>query len=443
MLKVKNLRIESRGHEIVFVDELEAGGGETVFVKGSTGAGKTLLLKSILGLTTSSFGARVHGLIKINDLEVVQDKPPSWVRVGYHPQRFEYSFITPRVGEELSSVLLTRGYSFKNALKRSIELLESVGLKELVLREINSLSGGEMQCISLLRALACQPQLLVLDEPFTQIDSCRRRVLSRMIREAVENNDAVTLVSGHEWLLENISSTKTLELKSRSQSADGSEALTYNIDSPSRVIEVRNLFFKYNGKTIFNGAELVVENGEFIGIVGPNGSGKTTLVKILMGFLKPLKGFVKVCGLDPRLISDSKLPFMIGYTSQFPSTCITSDNVLMELSSASRRAGVDLETAVSVARGFGLKSPLETPVHKLTLCEQVALSLAVSVLFKPRVIILDEIHQCCDPDFIRNVLSALKEYCSCGVSVIVTSHSEDLLGGYCDRIYRVSGGAIV
>ena len=105
------------------------------------------------------------------------------------------------------------------------------------------------------------------------------------------------------------------------------------------IVEIKDVWFAYNGKAVLEGVNLDIRQGDFIAMIGPNGGGKTTLLKLMLGLLKPGKGAIRVLG-DPT----EKASHHIGYVSQdvhinrsFPITSI--DVVLMGNLGPSKRWG--------------------------------------------------------------------------------------------------------
>ena len=94
----------------------------------------------------------------------------------------------------------------------------------------------------------------------------------------------------------------------------------------SELIKVENLYHTYTGNVeALKGINLIINEGEFVALIGQNGSGKTTLAKHLNGLLKPTKGTVYVKGVDTRNYSLSKLSSMVGYVFQNPDHMLFSE----------------------------------------------------------------------------------------------------------------------
>jgi molybdate/tungstate transport system ATP-binding protein len=152
--------------------------GEYVALMGRTGQGKSTLLEAIAGLRTVTAGR-----IRIGDRDVTE-LAPGERRVGYVPQDLAL-FPTLRVRENLAFALNIRGLPWQ---ARVSEIADWLGIGHLLERKVTTLSGGEAQRCALGRALASEPELLLLDEPFSALDeeTCEQMYeLMLRIREKV------------------------------------------------------------------------------------------------------------------------------------------------------------------------------------------------------------------------------------------------------------------
>jgi zinc/manganese transport system ATP-binding protein len=171
----------------------EIGRGEFVAVIGPNGAGKTTLFRLLLGLQRP-----VSGDIRILGAEPSRGNP----HVGYVPQRHE---IDTEV--HIQSIELVRlgfsgnrwGFSLfsQDDTKAAISALESVGGLDLAHRHLGELSGGELQRIFLAEALASNPDILLLDEPLSNLDMRRERDLVRLVDDVVRSRNVSALLIGH------------------------------------------------------------------------------------------------------------------------------------------------------------------------------------------------------------------------------------------------------
>jgi len=191
VLRVDGVSVELGGRLVLHDVDLQVAGSEQVGLIGPNGAGKTTLLRSLLGLLP------IHrGSITING------HTPSEARgsIGYVPQRHEFVWDYPvDVGTAAMTGRTHRigwlrrpGKADREAVD---EALERVDLQELRRRPIGELSGGQRQRVLVARALALQPRLLLLDEPFTGLDVPTQEILTRLFRDLTSEGTAILMTT--------------------------------------------------------------------------------------------------------------------------------------------------------------------------------------------------------------------------------------------------------
>ncbi|WKS56405.1 anchored repeat-type ABC transporter ATP-binding subunit [Corynebacterium accolens] len=170
LISVRDLQVSLSGRKVISDAHLEVGSGEFIGLLGPNGAGKTTLMRAILGLIPSSGTCQVNG------------------SVGYVPQRHEVEWGFPI--NVYRTVLSGRtgiiGW-FKRPGKKdhtaAAEALKLVHMEEFAARPIEELSGGQRQRVLIARALATQPDVLLLDEPFTGLDAPNTESLLELFEE--------------------------------------------------------------------------------------------------------------------------------------------------------------------------------------------------------------------------------------------------------------------
>ncbi len=165
--------------------------GDCHVIVGPTGAGKTLLLETIIGLRTP-----LSGSILIDDTDV-SGLPPNERRISYVPQD-TCLFPNMTVDENISYGLNIRKADKETSIPFVNRLVDFLHIGQLRSRFPQNLSGGEKQRVALVRALAIKPQLLVLDEPFSAIDHSMREDIRRMIKGLLEEFKTTTLIVTHD-----------------------------------------------------------------------------------------------------------------------------------------------------------------------------------------------------------------------------------------------------
>ena len=193
MLKVKNITFSYQEKVIIKDIDFSIEKGKTLAVIGETGCGKSTLLKLIYGLYDLD-----KGTIFWNNIEVFGPKHnliPGMDFMKYLAQDFDLMpFITvaENVGKYLSNI-----YPEKKK-ERILELLDIVEMAEFANVKAKYLSGGQMQRIAIARVLALEPEVLLLDEPFSHIDNFRKNSLRRKLFLYLNEKQITTIVATHD-----------------------------------------------------------------------------------------------------------------------------------------------------------------------------------------------------------------------------------------------------
>ena len=192
MIELKGVRRRWGGFSLKGIT-LRVERGEYFVLLGPCGAGKTLLLETIAG-----FWRPDEGEIWINGRDVTHI-PPERRNVGFVYQEYGL-FPHLSVKENISYGLRARGYSRKERERRVREVVEMLGIEELLDRgEVGSLSGGEKQKVALARALAVKPDVLLLDEPLHSLDYSSRERAYAMLKEVNRGLNLTVIHVTHDY----------------------------------------------------------------------------------------------------------------------------------------------------------------------------------------------------------------------------------------------------
>ncbi len=201
------------------------------------------------------------------------------------------------------------------------------------------------------------------------------------------------------------------------------------------ILEVENLYFSYTGKdSVLENVSFKVKEGEFVGIVGPNGAGKTTLFRILLGFLRPSSGTVRLFGTD---IKHFKHWHRIGYVPQrlnveqnFPATV----RELLSLVASSERAK-------EIAEFLHIDDYIDRQFLKLSGGQQQLVLLGMAIASDPDLLLLDEPTSGLDIHAQMHILQILKELSlNEGKTVLMISHDIGLVLKNVDRVLCINRG---
>ncbi len=211
------------------------------------------------------------------------------------------------------------------------------------------------------------------------------------------------------------------------------------------VIEVRNLWFRYDEKWILKNINLKIKKGESVAVVGPTGSGKTTLVKHFNGILKPTKGKVLVKGKDTRELHASEISKMVGYVFQNPLHQIFSPTVLEEIGFALRIRNVeDWEEKVKrISKKFGLESKLKLSPLSISAGEKEKTAISSVLIMDPEILVFDEPTIGQDYQIYLTIKNLIEELKRDGKTVVLISHDMEMVAECCEKIIGMKNGEVV
>jgi ABC-2 type transport system ATP-binding protein len=205
-------------------------------------------------------------------------------------------------------------------------------------------------------------------------------------------------------------------------------------------IAVEHLHKRYGAKIAVDDVSFAVEDGEVFGVLGPNGAGKTTTVECVEGLRRPDGGSVRVLGLDPRQDRD-EVRQHVGVQlqeSQLPDKMTVAEAV--GLYRSFYRAPAD---PGPLLERLGLATATRTRYKKLSGGQKQRLSIALALIGRPRVAVLDELTTGLDPSARRNAWGLVEELRDQGVTVLLVTHFMEEAERLCDRVAVIDAGRVV
>ena len=170
-------RYSSRGPVSFDRVNLESTPGEVLAIIGRSGCGKSTLLHIMAGLL-----APTSGSIRLNDVEI-KEPSPKWVMMFQAPHLFPWMQVSQNVGIGLKFA----NFAEDKIRDRVEETIKLVDLEEFAESNVQDLSGGQQQRVALARSLVMEPEMLLLDEPFSALDAFTRASLQKDVRSIAKN----------------------------------------------------------------------------------------------------------------------------------------------------------------------------------------------------------------------------------------------------------------
>ncbi|QNG20264.1 ABC transporter ATP-binding protein [Rhodococcus triatomae] len=204
-------------------------------------------------------------------------------------------------------------------------------------------------------------------------------------------------------------------------------------------MEARKLRKLYRGTPAVEDVDLHVEEGEILGVLGRNGAGKTTTVEMIAGLRRPDSGSVRILGLDPHR-DRRQVREVLGVQLQSSAlhSALTVDE-LVRLYRTFYTHGADPDELVDAV---GLEAKRGTRFEKLSGGQQQRLSIALALVGRPRVVLLDELTTGLDPEARRKIWGLVERLRADGVAVLLVSHLMEEVERLCDRVTIIDRGRV-
>ncbi|GAA1946977.1 ABC transporter ATP-binding protein [Brevibacterium antiquum] len=209
-------------------------------------------------------------------------------------------------------------------------------------------------------------------------------------------------------------------------------------------VELLGLTRRFGGTTAVDAIDLSVEVGVFCGIVGPNGAGKSTILSMIAGLLAPTSGTVSVAGYDTLCEREQALGalgiMMEGLS--LPERLTAAE--LLEYTAGLR--GMDArwqERSADLLAILELDRAPNTLIVDYSTGMRKKIGLAVALLHRPRVLVLDEPFEAIDPVSAHSIEELLQQYVTGGGTVLLSSHNMDVIERTCTRVALLARGRIL
>ncbi|CUI35535.1 ribosome-associated ATPase/putative transporter RbbA [Achromobacter ruhlandii] len=455
---------------------LDIPAGRMVGLIGPDGVGKSSLLALIAGSRAVQEGAvEVLG----GDMADKRHRDDVCPRIAYMPQGLGKNlYPTLSVEENLQFFGRLFGHGEAERRRRIDSLTRSTGMAAFLSRPAGKLSGGMKQKLGLCCALIHDPDLLILDEPTTGVDPLARAQFWDLINQIRRERPGMSVIVAtaymdeaqrFDWLIAmddgRVLATGTPDELRQRTGADSLEAafiallpeekrrghkpveitpLALGDDAPI-AIEARDLTMRFGDFVAVDHVNFRIRKGEIFGFLGSNGCGKSTTMKMLTGLLPASEGQAWLFGaeVDPRNLDTRR---RVGYMSQafslYGELTVRQNLVLHARLFHVPEADIPGRVDEMVAR-FELGEALDDLPEKLPMGVRQRLSLAVAMVHKPELLILDEPTSGVDPvarDNFWRLLIALARQDQ--VTIFISTHFMNE-AQRCDRMSLMHAGKVL
>lgn len=411
---------------------LEIKGGLTLLA-GPSGSGKTTLLRCLDGLVPHFHGGVASGRVEVlgHDLRAVTPRLLAH-QVALVFQEPEAQMVLPVVDQEVAFGPANLGLAAAVVKERVERALAAMGIGHLARRRVATLSGGERQRVALAGALAMDPELLVLDEPTSQLDEAGALALRQQLDRLVGQGVAVVVADHRPQRLPDQGVSRVFLSAGRLTAPEPAPAWPprQHGSGGSRELawEATALTVGHD-RAVLSAVDLQCHRGEVVAVIGANGAGKTTLLRTLAGLLKPIAG-----GLHRERGRRAYLP-------QDPGALLHQATVGDEIQQTIRWLKL-ASPAQEVVDQFGLRGLTERDPRDLSTGQRQRVALAAILVGSPEMVFLDEPTRAADQESRRALFLAVDQLADRGAAILVATSDREFGEQVADLVVVAESGRL-
>lgn len=439
---------------------LEIPDGRTVLLCGSSGSGKSTIIRLINGLLVNEEKGRLEGKIEINGTDIANLETWQLARIiGTVFQNPKSQFFNLDTTDEILFGLESAGASHQEMESALQKTVHNLNISSLLNRNIFHLSGGEKQQIAFASIYAMNPDIYLLDEPSSNLDEESILKLRENILKVKKLGKTVVIAEHRLWYIADLIDEAVLIQDGRIYkkmnrnlflSLNDTERKSYGLRSIYHVpvpsskqravssspstdgLSIRGLTACYERQIVWKNLSFDAEPESIIAITGRNGAGKSTLAKILCGLKKPKKGCIFFQGKKCSAKQLSKLCFLV---MQDVNAQLFGDSVLEEVMLDEENSKENRKKAEGCLERCGLLPFRDR--HPMTLSggQKQRLAIADALTSEKKIILFDEPTSGLDYSHMIDFVQVLKELSASGHIILVITHDGEFI--------RESGAAVL
>lgn len=489
MIEIKNVTFSYAGIKKSGIKNisLSVKQGECILLCGASGCGKTTLTRLINGLIPHFFKGELKGEVIVKDKKIEEQQLYNLAGlVGSVFQNPRSQFFSVDTDGEITFGAENIGLSKAEILKRKRAVVKELNLQSLMGRSLFDLSGGEKQKIACGSVAELLPEIIILDEPSSNLD--RESILElREMMKLWKGKGKTLIISEHrlwyvkdvidravfmeegeikgEWSRKEFNALSEEELISyelRPVSFEKVEEKFYfkentvsteNKSFPGEIY-LKDFYFTYNPKKyLFFSKKLTpedekicniripklkVKKGEIIGVIGRNGSGKSTFLRCLCGLEKSCIGSVIIDGVTYKGKGLTKLCYMV---MQDVNHQLFTDSVISEVMLSMKNP--DANPAEEILKSLDLYEYRDDHPMALSGGQKQRVAIASALAAFARILLFDEPTSGLDYRHMCEVADLLKRLALKGNTIFVSTHDPELIRACCSRVVEIKEGYLI
>ncbi|MCY7397036.1 MAG: ATP-binding cassette domain-containing protein [Nocardioides sp.] len=489
VIELRDVTVGYEGDAVLSRVDLAVDEGELVLLCGPTGSGKSTLLGVVTGLVPRFSGGELSGDVLLDGVSVLHAPPRERAHaVGYVGQDPAAGFVTDTVEEELAYGMEQLGLAPATMRRRVEETLDLLGIADLRARDLRTLSGGQQQRVAIGSVLTMHPRLLVLDEPTSALDPTAAEDVLATVARLVSDLGVSVLLAEHR-LERVVPFADRLALLTRDHSGAGGlvvgdpahllerAALAPPIVELGRVagwsplpltvrgarraaraldlgtppeptpyaatsadlaagLQARGVTVAHGRTPAVHDLDLTLPAGRVTALMGRNGAGKSSLLWALQGSGRRRSGRVSVTGQDPAEATATERRSLVGLLPQTAADLLYLETVDAECSAGGEGTRALLDRLVPGIPG-------ERHPRDLSEGQRLALALALVLVARPSVLLLDEPTRGLDYPAKRELAMILADLAAEGRAVLVVTHDVEFVAQCADEVVVMAEGEVV
>lgn len=472
MIEIKNVNFRYKGSDEGSLENLSLTihDGETVLLCGSSGCGKTTVGRLINGLIPHYYKGELTGSVTVNGRDIAQTELYDLAGVvGTVFQNPRSQFFAIDTDGEITFGAENIGMPPEDIVSRKNDVAREMHIERLLDRSIFELSGGEKQIIACASVSVLSPDIMVLDEPSSNLDSSAIEKLKAILADWKSQGKTIIIAEHRLYFLRELADRMLLLDNGRivkELQADEIRALTFadtermgirplsltdvtytreNVSKHDEMLTLENFVFTYkDGKHGINIPNLELPTNSIIAIIGHNGAGKSTLARNICGLEKKCKGVMKLGGKTLKAKDRLKNCYMIMQDVNHQLfTESVRDEVMLSITDKQITDTEKTHRSDEILAQLDLSEYSDKHPMALSGGQKQRTAIASGIASSKPFIIFDEPTSGLDLAHMKQVAGEILKLRDMGKTIFIVTHDLEFILSCCDHIVRLEKGQAV